>query len=144
MNIRLLTALPLRYVTLRYRYKKIAPPKGLYSATPSISGVVNQSMPMAAIFLKNKFIAWFSLIQSLHFYLNTDEDIVAAQKETKSASPMDQPPAIKLLMSIIGIGVCYMNLVFPQQLAPPKPTVSKDETETVIETTTKVETQTAA
>ncbi|CAI4053588.1 hypothetical protein N7582_005759 [Saccharomyces uvarum] len=125
-------------------YKKIAPPKGLYSATPSISGVVNQSMPMAAIFLKNKFIAWFSLIQSLHFYLNTDEDIVAAQKETKSASPMDQPPAIKLLMSIIGIGVCYMNLVFPQQLAPPKPTVSKDETETVIETTTKVETQTAA
>ncbi|CAI7402596.1 BEM_collapsed_G0058110.mRNA.1.CDS.1 [Saccharomyces cerevisiae] len=43
-------------------YKKIAPPKGLYSATPSISGVVNQSMPMAAIFLRNKFIAWFSLI----------------------------------------------------------------------------------
>ncbi|CAI4830180.1 CLN_G0056280.mRNA.1.CDS.1 [Saccharomyces cerevisiae] len=124
-------------------YKKIAPPKGLYPATPSISGVVNQSMPMAAIFLRNKFIAWFSLIQSVHYYLNTDEDIIVAYKENKAPSPMDQPPAIKLFMSLIGLCVCYMNLVFPQQIAQPSSSGSKGNTETTIETTTEVETETA-
>ncbi|CAI4053826.1 hypothetical protein SKDZ_16G3240 [Saccharomyces kudriavzevii ZP591] len=119
-------------------YKKIAAPKGLYSATPSISGVVNQSMPMAAIFLRNKFIAWFSLIQSVHYYLNTDEDIVAAQKEDKAASPMDQPPVIKLFMSLIGLCVCYMNLAFPQQIAPPS-----SKTKTVVEPAAEVETEAA-
>ena len=56
---------------------------------------------------------------------------------------MDQPPAIKLFMSLIGLCVCYMNLVFPQQIAQPSSSASKGETKTVIETSTEVETETA-
>ncbi|CAG58393.1 uncharacterized protein GVI51_D01441 [Nakaseomyces glabratus] len=101
------------------QYKKSEPPRGIYSESQSLSGIVNQTMPMAAIFLKNKFIAWFSLIQSVHSYLNTDEETLEKNKSKTGNSALDQPPLVKVAMSLVGILVCYMNLVFPTPDAPP-------------------------
>ncbi|CCD22675.1 uncharacterized protein NDAI_0A05200 [Naumovozyma dairenensis CBS 421] len=111
----------------------IAPPKGLYSTLPSVSGLVNQSMPMIAMFLRNKFIAWFALIQCIHYYLNTDEEEVEKNKTKENASPLDQSPLIKVLMSTVGLITCYLNLAFPQaDLPPPKKPVN---VETVVQET---------
>lgn len=83
-------------------------------------------MPMAAIFLRNKFIAWFSIIQSLHYFLNTsDEELALTQNGPTKA--LDQAPVIKLLMSIASIAVCYINLVFPQPTGPPPSAETKSD-----------------
>lgn len=77
-------------------------------------------MPLVAMFLRNKFIAWFALIQSVHYFFNTDpEEARAVAASNKGA--MDQPPIMKVLLSVVGLLVCYMNLVIPQPpMAPPK------------------------
>lgn len=77
-------------------------------------------MPLVAMFLRNKFIAWFALIQSVHYYFNTDpEEAAAASASSKSS--MDQPPLMKVLLSVVGLFVCYMNLIIPQPpIAPAK------------------------
>lgn len=68
-------------------------------------------MPMVAMFLRNKFVAWFALIQSFHYYLNADPE-QAGSSNSKNA--MDQSPLVKIFLSIIGLCVCYMNIVLPQ------------------------------
>lgn len=103
-----------------YRASRAIPPKGLYSTLPSMSGIVNQSMPMAAIFLRNRFVAWFAVIQSVHYYLNTDEDEANA-KDGKQSSSIEQTPIIKVAMAMVGLIVCYMNLVFPVVNQMPQP-----------------------
>lgn len=114
-----MTLVNVRRDDLCVKYQKVQPPAGLYSTNPSLTGMVNQTMPMAAIFLKNKFVAWLSLLQSVHYYLNTDEESLAMNKSRSGNSALDQPPLVKIAMSIIGLAVCYMNLVFPQPDAPP-------------------------
>ncbi|QLL31364.1 hypothetical protein HG536_0B02270 [Torulaspora globosa] len=77
-------------------------------------------MPMVAMFLRNKFIAWFALIQSVHYYFNTDPEEASAAAASNKGS-MDQPPLMKVLLSVVGLVVCYMNLVIPQPpMAPSK------------------------
>lgn len=89
-----------------------------------VSGLVNQSMPLVAMFLRNKFIAWFALIQSVHYYFNTDPDEAAAALDAGKSS-MDQSPLMKVLLSTVGLFVCYMNLIIPQPpMAPPKPSAA--------------------
>lgn len=97
------------------RHKPILPPKGMYATTPSISGIINQSMPMAAMFLRNKFIGWFSFLQSFHFLLNTSKEELSLSKSTNSSpNVLDQSPILKIVLCIIGLIVCYLNLIFPQ------------------------------
>lgn len=116
------------------RYKHAVAPKSPYATNTGVSGIVNQSMPMVAMFLKNKFIGWFALIQSFHYYLNTDPE--AATASSKPSSAMDQPPLMKILLSVIGLLVCYMNLVLPQPTTIPLPT--KDDAEITTTTTTVI------
>lgn len=99
------------------RFKPILPPKELYPSTPSISGVVNQSMPMAAIFLRNKFIGWFSFIQSFHYFLTVSDEQLTLLKNNLVNNPnnfLDQSPLFKIILCLIGLLVCYLNLIFPQ------------------------------
>lgn len=110
------------------RYKHAVAPKSPYATNTGVSGLVNQSMPMVAMFLKNKFIGWFALIQSFHYYLNTDPD--AASASSKSSSAMDQPPLMKVALSFIGLLVCYMNLLLPQPTTIPLSSKNGPETTT--------------
>ncbi|CAL9735250.1 hypothetical protein MOSE0_H01530 [Monosporozyma servazzii] len=96
-------------------HKPILPPNGLYPSSPSISSIVNQSMPMAAMFLRNKFIAWFSLLQSIHSLLNTSTEQLNNNKTNNSNNVLDQSPLLKICFCIVGLVVSYLNLIFPQQ-----------------------------
>ncbi|KAL3228992.1 Uncharacterized protein RNJ44_02079 [Nakaseomyces bracarensis] len=114
-----MTLVNVRRNDLCVKYQKVEPPVGLYSNSPSLTGMVNQTMPMAAIFLRNKFVAWLSLLQSVHYYLNTDKETLEMNKSRSGNSALDQPPLVKIAMSVIGLVVCYMGLVFPAPDAPP-------------------------
>lgn len=88
----------------------------MYSTSASISSVVNQSMPMAAMFLRNKFLGWFALLQSVHFLFNTSKEERSLHKSTNAnPNPLDQSPLLRIVLCIIGLCVCYLNIVFPQQ-----------------------------
>ncbi|GAV53401.1 hypothetical protein ZYGR_0AI06850 [Zygosaccharomyces rouxii] len=102
--------MPVKRSDLCVGYRHQLPPKSPYASSSGVSGVVNQSTPMVAMFLKNKFLAWFALIQSFYAYLN----FVADETSSNSSNPTDQSPGIRVLMSLVGLFVCYMGLVFPQ------------------------------
>lgn len=79
-------------------------------------------MPMAAIFLRNKFIGWFSFIQSFHYMLNTSNEQLTILKNNLSNNPnnfLDQSPIFKILLCFVGLLICYINLIFPQNLQQP-------------------------
>ncbi|KAH3667770.1 hypothetical protein WICMUC_005302 [Wickerhamomyces mucosus] len=69
------------------------------------SAVVSQSMPMAALFMKNKLLGWFSLLSTVQAYLN---ELHGAKPQEGSTSAL-----LRLLLSVFGILVCYTDLVFP-------------------------------
>ncbi|CAR27409.1 hypothetical protein ZYGR_0I06830 [Zygosaccharomyces rouxii] len=102
--------MPVKRSDLSVIYKHQAPPKSPYASSSSVSGLVNQSTPMIAMFLKNKFLAWFALIQSFYAYLNFSPE----ETSSNSSNPSDQSPGLRVAMSVIGLFVCYMGLVFPQ------------------------------
>lgn len=60
-------------------------------------------MPMAAMFMRNKFLAWFALLSTVHYALTTEPDANA-----------DQSAVVKVLMSLVSLAVCYINVAFPQ------------------------------
>lgn len=80
---------------------------------------------MLAMFLKNKFMAWFALVQSFHSYLNYSSD----DAPSGSSNSLDQSPVMRLLMCMVGIVVCYMDLVFPTAPAPAPRQAPKDTAE---------------
>ncbi|SCU80084.1 LAFA_0B07404g1_1 [Lachancea sp. 'fantastica'] len=83
-------------------YKHVPAPKSLTSSASQ--GILAQSMPMAAMFMKNKFLAWFAMLSTVHYALNGQGDEGSA----------DQAPLLKVVMSLVSIAVCYMNVIFPQ------------------------------
>lgn len=107
--------MPVKRTDLCVGYKHQLPPKSPYASATGVSGVVNQSTPMVAMFLKNKFLAWFALIQSFYAYLNFVADESSSPNDQ---NPTDQSPGIRLVMSVVGLFVCYLGIVFPQ---PPPP-----------------------
>ena len=118
----------------------------MYSSSPTVAGLVQQSMPMAAIFLRNKFIAWFAVIQNFHYVLNTDYDELKLSSTTKSSDPlsiMDQSPMIRFFMSIAGLVACYLDMVFPQKPLPPKDSSSTTTTGTATATVSAAEHESA-
>ncbi|AQZ14232.1 YPR063C [Zygosaccharomyces parabailii] len=114
-SLTVVLTMPVKRSDLCVSYKHVAPPKSPYAATSNITGLVNQSTPMMAMFLKNKFMAWFAVVQSFHSYLNFRSDDAVSG----NSNSLDQSPGLRLLMSMIGLVVCYMDLVFP---TPPAPT----------------------
>ncbi|CCE61439.1 hypothetical protein TPHA_0A03630 [Tetrapisispora phaffii CBS 4417] len=97
-----------------------------------MSGMVNQSMPMVAMFLRNKFVGWFALIQSFHYYLNSaeeDNEFTKLENRPKpETNPAEQTPAIRIALSLLSLLVCYMDIISPQPL-PPTPVENDVEAE---------------
>ncbi|KAK5959138.1 uncharacterized protein PWA37_003822 [Arxiozyma heterogenica] len=76
-------------------------------------------MPMAAMFLRNKFVGWFSFIQSFHYMLNISDEQLSVLKNNLANNPnnfLDQSPIFKIILCFFGLVVCYLNLIFPQDL----------------------------
>ncbi|ODV98556.1 hypothetical protein PACTADRAFT_1026 [Pachysolen tannophilus NRRL Y-2460] len=109
------------------------------------TGFVTQSLPMAAMFMKNKALAWSAFFLSVQSYLNEpyNKPDVLADPSNDSNPLGSQPPLIKVLFSIISLATCYMDVVFPT--AGPGTSTKKSAVETatsvasaVTETVSKV------
>lgn len=85
------------------RYKHV-PAK----ARSEASGMVAQSLPMAAMFMKNKLLSWTSLFLAIQSYLN---DPINKQEDSES---QQQPPLLKIVFAIIAVCTCYIELIFPK------------------------------
>ncbi|SCW01269.1 LAFE_0D08856g1_1 [Lachancea fermentati] len=94
-------------LSVAYNHVKVPSP---YTAGVS-QGILSQSMPMAAMFMKNKFLAWFAVISMLHYYLTG---------EVNESASADQSPLLKIVMSLVSLLVCYMGLALPQPPAIPR------------------------
>ncbi|KAK9448093.1 uncharacterized protein V1518DRAFT_334347 [Limtongia smithiae] len=68
-----------------------------------ITGFVATGLPMIAMFLKIKIVGWASLLITLQSWLN----------ETADSTGDGQPAWFKVIMSLAGLFVCYMDLLFP-------------------------------
>ncbi|AET38958.1 uncharacterized protein Ecym_3475 [Eremothecium cymbalariae DBVPG len=98
-------------------YKHIPAPDTTYSSS---QGLLSQSMPMLALFLRNKFLAWFSVVTAWHSFLTSDPN--ASSSATSSG---DLGPVMKIVMGLMSVVVCYMGLVFPQTV-PASPAMKTD------------------
>ncbi|KAK9469374.1 hypothetical protein V1512DRAFT_256098 [Lipomyces arxii] len=83
--------LVVRYVPLELKSKE------------EITGIIGTVLPMAAMFLRNRIIAWGALLVAIQSYLNETE----AQARESS-----QPAYLKVMMSFAGLLVCYLDLFF--------------------------------
>ncbi|KAK9470203.1 uncharacterized protein V1510DRAFT_370725 [Dipodascopsis tothii] len=79
----------------------------------SSAGIITSTLPMVAMFLRNKIIAWAAVLIAVQHYLNEPPSdapgLYSPDGEDSSGGLM------KVLMSIAGLLVSYMDLVFPQQ-----------------------------
>ncbi|CCH58452.1 hypothetical protein TBLA_0A06600 [Henningerozyma blattae CBS 6284] len=107
------------------RYQHKFPPKTSYDNISSVSGMISQSMPMAAMFLRNKFIAWFAFIQTFYsaltsgsglFEMSIPTNETAKNVKSGSLGTTSQPNGVKFVMSLIGVLFCYSDLVIPQKV----------------------------
>ncbi|AMD18757.1 HBL145Cp [Eremothecium sinecaudum] len=82
-------------------------------AKGAAQGMLNQSMPMVAMFLKNKFLAWFALLSTWHNFL------IYSGSSGPEYGDGDVHPLFKVGMAFVSLIVCYMNIAFPQFMTPP-------------------------
>ncbi|KAL4805473.1 hypothetical protein BDV18DRAFT_19565 [Aspergillus unguis] len=97
----------------------VEPPKDKNDA--DMTGAMSSTMPMAAMFTRNRMIGWVAMVFSLQSWLGE----TAAQKENATT-----PAYMSVLMSLMALGVTYLPIFLPptaQQgsaAAPPAPTPS--------------------
>lgn len=72
------------------------------------SSVMTQSMPMAAMFMKSKLLAWCGLFSSIQTYLN----------EPEQPSADASPAWMSMATALLSICVTYLDFVFSRP-APP-------------------------
>lgn len=74
-------------------------------AESTANGIVQQTMPMAAMFMKNKLLSWFSLFSAVQAVLSEWSGVPVPEG--------GQPAYLRVLLGLVGLGVCYMELVWP-------------------------------
>ncbi|RPA84739.1 hypothetical protein BJ508DRAFT_412490 [Ascobolus immersus RN42] len=73
-------------------------------------GTIASTMPMVAMFTRNKIVGWTSVMFALQLWLNETPAGIAAGK---------QPAYFTVGMSIMSLLMCYMNVFFPAPVANP-------------------------
>ncbi|CAK7891739.1 hypothetical protein CAAN1_01S06854 [[Candida] anglica] len=94
-----------------------------YKHTPAkarseASSIISQSLPMAAMFMRNKMLSWSAFFLAVQSYLN--EPI---HKQEEEASSGQQPPLLRVLFAIIALFSCYVDIFFPSAGAAGKKAV---------------------
>ncbi|KAF4589576.1 family UPF0139 [Ophiocordyceps camponoti-floridani] len=75
-----------------------------------LSSTVATTMPMAAMFTRNKFIGWAAVVFSIQSWLGESEE---ARKSGGT------PGYFTVLMSVMALGVTYLPLVLPPAVSGP-------------------------
>ncbi|OQD77250.1 hypothetical protein PENDEC_c003G07047 [Penicillium decumbens] len=84
----------------------VDPPKS--SSDADISSTMSSTMPMAAMFTRNRMIGWVSFVFSLQSWLGESEE----QKKTAAT-----PAYMSVGMSLMALVVTYFPLFMPPQVA---------------------------
>lgn len=66
-------------------------------------------MPMAAMFLRNKAIAWSSFFLAIQAYLNEPKNKPLVSSDTTA----QQPAFFQIIFAVIALGTCYIDILFP-------------------------------
>ena len=69
-----------------------------------ISGTIGSTLPMAAMFTRNKFVGWASVIFAVQSWLGESS-------ETRKKS--SQPAIFSILMSVMSLFVTYLPMFIP-------------------------------
>ncbi|GES65418.1 uncharacterised protein family UPF0139 [Aspergillus terreus] len=88
----------------------VDPPKDKNEA--DMTGAMSSTMPMAAMFTRNRMIGWVSFVFSLQSWLGETED------QKKSAST---PAYMSVLMSLMALVVTYFPIFMPPPAARVNP-----------------------
>ena len=99
----------------RYTHVPV-PPKNV------ASNFVAQNLPLAAMFLKNKALAWACLFFSIQSYLN--EPII------KAPADESQPAIFRVIFALVALVTCYIDLLFPSIVSPGVAAIAKAAVET--------------
>lgn len=95
---------PLRDETLAVRYiHRAIPNKHLSLNNQSFRGPITKLLPMISLFLRNKVIAWASLV--IYWYLFLQEQESSIQSADSAL--------IDLLSCSIGLLACYIDIMMP-------------------------------
>ncbi|CAI5760551.1 unnamed protein product [Candida verbasci] len=71
--------------------------------------VIAQSLPMAAMFMRNKMLSWAALFLSVQSYLQEPIN----KPEVANDDSASQPAILRVLFAFISVLTCYMDIVFP-------------------------------
>ncbi|EPS26666.1 hypothetical protein PDE_01604 [Penicillium oxalicum 114-2] len=97
----------------------VDPPKSANDA--DMSSTMSSTLPMAAMFMRNRMIGWVSFVFSLQSWLGESSE----QKKTAAT-----PAYMSVFMSLMALAVTYFPLFLPPQAAqgtaasPPAPSPS--------------------
>ncbi|KAI5302503.1 hypothetical protein KEM56_000642 [Ascosphaera pollenicola] len=83
-----------------------------------LGSTLSNTMPMAAMFTRNRIIAWTSVIFNLQQYLI---------ERPEKRSPNSTPASLSVMMAVMSVIVTFMPLFFPtnvNKVAPPAATPS--------------------
>lgn len=88
--------------------------------------MISQTLPMAAMFMRNKIMSWSAVFLALQSYLS--EPI---NKPEENAQAGSQPPLLRVAFSLISLLTCYLDLFFPSTNPALKRNAISKATETV-------------
>ncbi|KAI1120404.1 hypothetical protein F5Y10DRAFT_127063 [Nemania abortiva] len=91
------------------------PPVGKSGETPEFSSTLSSTMPMAAIFTRNKYIGWAAVVFSMQSWLGESE------ATTQSTST---PGYFSVGMSIMALLVTYLPIFMPPVPGQAQPTTA--------------------
>ncbi|EGV61559.1 hypothetical protein PSN45_000238 [Yamadazyma tenuis] len=72
------------------------------------SSMISQSLPMAAMFMRNKMLSWAAVFLAVQSYLNEPTN-----KPSSGDEAATQPPLLRVVLAIFSLGTCYLDLLFP-------------------------------
>lgn len=70
--------------------------------------MISQTLPMAAMFMRNKIMSWSALFLAIQSYLS--EPINKPQDDSQAGS---QPPLLRVVFALVSLLTCYLDIFFP-------------------------------
>ena len=80
--------------------------------------MISQSLPMAAMFMRNKLLSWTAVFLAVQAFMN---EPINAPKESEG-----QPPILRVIFGIVSLLTCYMDLIFPNTASSAKRGIVSD------------------
>lgn len=88
------------------------------------SNMISQTLPMAAMFMRNKLMSWSAIFLAIQSYLSEPINKPTSGKESGA-----QPPLLRVLFALISLSTCYLDIFFPST----NPALRKDFSQKVSE-----------